>query len=312
MAIQYLGRAIPHDSSFTLDEAPRSFVFFESQGERAVDPLHLVDVGIFLWREQVLLTVEADTSHLWGYAAELLEDRSEPHPSHVEWLRRQITLGLIAPKGWNKNRPYPYRGLLVSAIYFQEAKRSCEQGNGQRACHLVTTAYYYLGMNTTPTNARKAWSKTVMRHAKETAGVRRSVLEALRLIGEKGTARSLRAAKDEVVKLFRTNEGMKKCLEQYVASTKSRVRHSADHDMFDRLRNMLDDWASPDHAPYPKIEQEFSRFKRSRPSERPSNPDLKTLTQSTNPFEQDFYFRTIDDLEDGGVSVTRLSRDGEV
>ena len=73
--------------------------------------------------------------------------------SWVEWLRYRITTGAFIPAQWKKRKPFPYKAVLISAIYFNEAKRLCDEGNLERAWHIIALAYYHLGLGSTSSTA---------------------------------------------------------------------------------------------------------------------------------------------------------------
>src|SRR5690348_2363518 len=87
--------------------APKTHVFYEYQGERAVDPLQLVMDGEVLWSEQAHNNLEHkhEVLRLWGDAEDLLAKPLETlTQSYVEWLRNQITLGVFDPKKSRKQK----------------------------------------------------------------------------------------------------------------------------------------------------------------------------------------------------------------
>ena len=125
---------------------PITHFFYEYQGEWAVDPSLLIENGITLWHEHIYTNEAHDNSHLWELAASIVEDREDtPMYSWAEWVRYRITTGAFVPEQWGNRTPYPYKGLLISAVYLQEARRICVEGQPDRAWHLIALAYYHLG-----------------------------------------------------------------------------------------------------------------------------------------------------------------------
>lgn len=140
----------PADPNF-----PKTHFFYEYEGERSIDPAVLVEHGILLWHEQIHANPIDDISPIWAFAATQLEKREEtPSHSYLEWLRQQVILNALVPESWNSLEPYPYKGLLISALYLQEARRLCREGESERVWHIVVLAYYYLGLNTVKSSSQ--------------------------------------------------------------------------------------------------------------------------------------------------------------
>jgi hypothetical protein len=120
------------------EREPITSFFFEHQGERLVPAGTLVNAGIELWLEQAYVNQLHDNRGLWRYAADLLRDRQpSSSPSHVESLRNRITLGGLVPPNWPPSKAFPYKGMLLSAIYFQEAEKALSEVKAERAWHLT-------------------------------------------------------------------------------------------------------------------------------------------------------------------------------
>jgi hypothetical protein len=56
---------------------PITHFFYEYRGERAVEPLLLIENGITLWHEHIYSNEAHDNSYLWGLAASIVEDRGD-------------------------------------------------------------------------------------------------------------------------------------------------------------------------------------------------------------------------------------------
>jgi hypothetical protein len=96
---------------------------------------------------------------------------------------------------------------LISAIYLQEAKRLCAEGQPDRAWHIIALAYYHLGLNTAPSTAQNTSRAAQLMHAGRTEKIRALVLAALDKIRKDESARSMEDAKDQVVELLRAKRG---------------------------------------------------------------------------------------------------------
>jgi hypothetical protein len=297
----------------TYSNAPKTHIFYEYQGERAIDPTLLVENGISLWHEQMLNIPEHDISHLWDYAKSLLASRQDTLVySYIEWLRYEITMGTIIPEKWDRRRPYPYKWMLISAIYFQEARKLCEEGNTDRVWHVVTMAYYQLGMNTNP-SLTQAMSKTAaIRHANDSEFKRAIVLAALDKIKEQNTAKSINEAKDKVLELIAGSKKVMEKLEELDASTSENTKHNKTNDALDRLRNTLDSWASP-KGPYPELASAFSRFSKRKTKTQSGaiRATSEELPRDELPAEYAHYMRIVSYLEEGYVLTAEISRQAE-
>jgi hypothetical protein len=299
--------------------APKTHVFYEYQGERAVDPLRLVMDGFTLWREQA----EDNTEHrrevlrLWDEAKTLLAKRHEtPTHSYVEWLRHQVTMGAMDPtkwQGWKKKRPYPYRGMLISAIYLQEAMALCEEGNVDRVWHIIAMAYYHLGMNTTPSASQIAAKRATKRHKEATEMRRALALVSLEVVRDqqekKRTIRNIEDAIDAVLDQIYSNPEVLAELEQVDALTPSKNKHDKTLDAIGRFRNLLSKWAYPNDT-HPDIAHAFSFFKQKKytPRTRNTGPDIPV-----SPIEPDVahYMRLVNFFEDGHILTCEISRNKE-
>lgn len=292
---------------------PVTHFFFEYQGERAVDPGTLIESGTSLWHENVLGNEVHDNRYLWQLAATLLDGRQEtPMYSWVEWLRYRITLGVLAPEGWDSQKPFPYKGLLISAIYLQEAWRICAAGDLTRISHIVAMAYYYLGLNTTASTLKNTSRAAQMMHAARSEKVRALVLAALNRIDLEGTASSIKQAKDQVVDLLRKkNKGwVRDCLNEFDTlvpeKTKGRKTGTQKNDVLDRLRNLLETWSLPS-GPYPDIAESFSRFNKRKPKADAGATTTSAVNVSVSIDKSDCFLSLVNVFEDGHVLTMKIS-----
>lgn len=291
---------------------PLTHFFYEYQGERSVDPLMLIDSGITLWHEHVYTNEAHDNSHLWDLADCLLNGRQDaPMYSWIEWLRYRITIGTLVPAQWNSRKPYPYKGLLISAIYLQEARRLCTQGDTSRAWHVIAMAYYHLGLNTAPTTLQNTARAAKVMHANRSEKVRALVLGALERIRRDGSATSIESAKDKVIELLREKESkIKDWLNEFETlvpqNTKGRTPSTLKNDVFARIRNMLDNWSLPS-GPYPDIAVAFSHFSKRKHRADSSSLNDRTTSEDVPIDDSEYYLRLINFLEDGQVLTVKLS-----
>ncbi|CAN4280806.1 hypothetical protein LJR125_003714 [Pseudoxanthomonas sp. LjRoot125] len=304
---------ISFQDSLTSGE-PLTHFFYEWQGERAVEPLLLIENGVTLWHEHIYTDEAYDNSYLWDLAKEIVEDHGDtPMYSWAEWVRYQITTGAFIPAQWDSRKAYPYKGLLISAIYFQEARRLCAQGNPERAWHLIALAYYHLGLNTGLSTRQNTSRAAKVMHAARTEKVRALVLGALDKVRRDGSARSMESAKDQVVELMREkHDQIKHWLNEFDTlvpeKTKGRTVAKQKNDVFVRIRNMLDNWSLPS-GPYPDIAEAFSHFskrKRTPPHAEAFNP--RATSENVPIDESDFYLRLINFWDDGTVLTVKVSR----
>lgn len=290
---------------------PLTHCFYEYQGERSVEPELLIENGVSLWHEHVDSDDVHDNSYLWAFATSLLENReATPMYSWIEWVRYQITLGSLTPPQWDSRKPYPYKGLLISAIYLQEARSLCEKGQAARAWHLVALAYYHLGLGTGSGTVRNTSRAAMLMHAARTEEVRALVLGALQKMRADESIRGLEATKDRVVEILRelgpkAQEWLARFDSLVPENTKGRSDAPIKNDVFDRVRNMLDTWAAP-AGPYPEIAEAFSHFKR---MSRASNPavGLRKTSGQLPADDSECFLRVINFFEDGGVLTIRIS-----
>ena len=295
--------------------APKTHIFYEYQGERAVDPLRLVMDGETLWWEQAHNNLEhkPEVLRLWDDAEALLAKRHEtPTHSYVEWLRNKVTMGYLDPKkSRKKKKPYAYRGMLISAIYFQEAKKLCAEDNADRVWHIIAMAYYHLGMNTTPSSTQLAARAARKKHEEVVETRRALALVSLEIIKEqqekKRTIRNIEEAKDEVIRLIYSNRNVLADLEQVDASSVNRDRNN---DALDRFRNLLDEWASP-NSPHPDIAEAFSFYGQKKYTPKTESSGPPDVPGSAIEPGTTHYMRLVNVFEDGHMDIDEISQGTE-
>lgn len=302
------------DIEIKYSSSPKTHFFYEYEGERSVDPSVLIASGVTLWHEQMLSNEVHDTSHLWAHACALLDARVDsPIYSHIEWLRYQITMGVIAPEKWDHSKPYPYKGMLISAIYFLEARRLCEEGREDRAWHVIAIAYYHLGINTTPTTTQSAANAALIKHAKRSEYLRALVMAFLKIVKEEDSAKSINDAIEEIIKLFENKPKAMAGLDEFDKSIPDNTKHEKENDALERLRVTLKNWAAP-KGPYPEIAAAFSHFRKRKGKSTDnltSTSNTRTTSAEVPVDESNYYMRLINILERGDVLTMKLSREEE-
>lgn len=297
---------------------PITHFFYEYEGERAIEPMLLLENGIALWHEHIYTNEVHDNSYLWELAGSIVKDPGEsPMYSWVEWMRYQITTGMFVPAQWGNQRPYPYKGLLISAIYLQEARRLCAESQPERAWHLIALAYYHLGLNTASSTAKNTSRAAQIMHAGRTEKIRAFVLAALDKIRKEESARSIESAKDQVVELLRKKRDehpIKDWLNEFDTlvpeSTKGRTSAKLKNDVLVRIRNMLDSWSLPS-GPYPDIAEAFSHFSKRKGGKIAPTPTDRTTSEGVPVDQSECYMRLISFMEGGEVLTIKLSRNDE-
>lgn len=268
---------------------PITHFTYEFEGPRAIDPSLLIKDGILLWHECVTAGEVHDNSYLWELAKKIIENPGPtPAYSWVEWYRYSIINGTFTPSKWRSKKPFPYKGLLISAIYLQEARRVYQEGESDRAWHLVTLGYYHLGQSTGSSTRANTARAAKHRHSDQSADVRELVLITLGAVATLGKASTVEAAKDQVAILLRkmsadvaeVREVLSNFDDAIPARTKGRTSGSHKNDVIDRIRNLLDTWSLPS-GPYPEIEQAFAQFsKRRSASPTVSDPSAPITTEA--------------------------------
>lgn len=265
---------------------PSTHFFYEYDGEREVLPGKMVSHAILLWHEQMLANPLDDTSHLWEFAASLLDQDELPAMcSRLEWLRFQVVIGGLTPDSWKSSDPYPYKGMLIAALYIQEARRLCEEEDPtHRLWHVISMAYYNLGLNSR-LSAKKTFAYYSVKDKAEDSEDRRVyVLEVLKRLQGNPKITSIEKAKDAVIDFICTHKNKDgelallaafEKLDRYVPEGN---KHNKDNNAMDRLRNTLDDWARP-NGPYPQMAEAFAAFRRKTSKTASSPPSAPRSTQ---------------------------------
>jgi hypothetical protein len=304
------GEGASFQNSLTSGE-PITHFFYEYKGERSVEPFTMLDNGITLWHEHIYTNGVHDNSYLWQLAARVLDDCPDtPMYSRVEWLRYNITIGKLVPDQWDKSKPYPYKGLFISAIYLQEAERLCMHGDSSRVWHILVSAYYHLGLNTALSTRQNAARAAKIKHASISEKMRAMVFSALEKIKQDGSANSIESAKRQVVELVRERQHerpIKDWLAEFDTLIPRRTKSEQNNDKFARLQNMLGDWCLPS-SPHPDIAEAFSHF--SSKTRRPKSRIVKERTSDAGvPIDDtDYYMRLISFMEDGSALTVKLSK----
>ena len=299
---------------------PATHFLYEFNGPRSVSPLVLINDGITLWHEAASTNEAYDISHLWGLAAQLLGNPGEPPMySWIEWVRYQVITGNLVPKAWPKGERFPHKGLLISAVYLQEARRLCADSQFERAWHLISIAYYHLGQGTASSTVKNTARAAKHGHAERSADVRELVLIALEKISRDGSATTVNGAKDQVEKLIRelnnkfpeVTEALSKFDESISEKTKGRSLATVKNDVISRVRNLLDTWSLPS-GPYPEIAEAFASFSKRRKRNATTAEALSSTTSEGIPLlpVDDFYIRFISHVGDDFDLVTKCSVDG--
>lgn len=295
---------------------PATHIFYEHQGERSVDPLFMIENGILLWNETVYTDQVHDNQYLWDLASQIIEMREEtPMYSWIEWVRYKIVTGAYTPKQWKSKKPFPFKGLLISAIYFHEARRMCEENQQDRAWHITVLAHYYLGLNSGLSALKNTSRAAMIKHAGITEKIRALTLAALDKIKLEQSADSIESAKKQVIEMLRA-ASKKKLTEHWIDefdtlvsdNTKGRNQAKDKNSVLMRIQNMLDSWCLPS-GPYPEIYEAFSHFnKRKRTQKKVSEQNSSTTDDKLPTHDESFYMRLINYREDGYTMTMKFSK----
>lgn len=170
--------------------------------------------------------------------------------------------GRLVPEPWEQDGPHPYAGLLVSAGYFNEAKRFLAASRTDAAWAALVQAYYHLGTNSSaPTSHESARNAATKKHAEDTRGLRECIVEILAELARDATIKSGAKARRRVVETLIASQDPKHkaALERYERSTKNNPNLS--EDISARLQDRLEEWSAP-KSRYPEITAAFAPFKR--------------------------------------------------
>lgn len=305
----------PADANF-----PRTHFFYEYEDERAVDPAVLVENGILLWHEQIHTNVLDDVSPLWAIAEAELDKRGQAYTnSDLEWLRMQVIINGLTPDFWNKLDPYPYKGLLISALYLQEARRLCRDGDTGRVWHIIALAYYNLGLNTVQSPSQAMALYAIKGRSEDTALKRAIVLEVLKRLEDDPKITDVSKAKRAVINFIQDYKNKKN---EYVLLDKLReldaeitedtlteeARCEADNRATSRLERALNSWASL-KGPYPEMAEAFAVFDRKKAalaSPDATEPAPGRTTGEAIEFETGYHTRIVNVLTNGKTLSLRM------
>ncbi|NJC00229.1 hypothetical protein GGR63_000116 [Xanthomonas sp. 3272] len=304
----------PADANF-----PKTHFFYEYEGERAVDPAVLVEHGILLWHEQIYANELHDVSPLWAFAEAELEKQGQAQThSDLEWLRQQVTVNALVPDSWNRLEPYPYKGLLIAALYLQEARRLCKVGDTGRVWHITALAYYNLGLNTTKSASHVFATYAAKEKADDSEYTRAIVLQVLKRLEDDKSITSVAQAKRAVIEFIQSYKDKKGTrvllseLEKLDRLKPKRAKRSKTNGAIDRLENTLNAWAGR-KSPYPEMAEAFAAFDRTNPpsasSEPPTSGPARTTSESFEFETADYHTRIFNLLANGDVVSLRLGHD---
>ena len=296
-------------AQLSADQSPKTHILYEYEGERAIEVDVMIENGIFLWHDLIHAGELDDISPLWNFAGRLLESTSRATPQSItDYLRQQIILEAILPDGWDYKKFRAYKGTLISAIHFLEARRLSAAGEVDRAWHVTTTAYYYLGIGTTMSASRFLAQASARSHDEDTEYQRSLVLWILDQIRSDKRVTSIEKAKDAVISFIRKREKLQSEFEKLDRLSYS-PKHKDEHDALDRLRNTLDDWAKP-KGPYPEMANAFAAFKRKGKAD--TVAQLSTAPRGTAEdivfAKPDYYLRILNALKNGDFLTMKVSR----
>lgn len=256
----------------------------------------LLDNGVRLWKEEADARSKAgmDLKRLWTYASTLMDinrGRSdheafkrmlyEEH-GHSEIAKEYFEKEYVPPKAstyemlvisnnlvpdyWKHESYFPHRGLIISALYFHESRNHLASDDHASAWASLTMAYYYLGMNSSPTTAQESASEAARtKSANISERLRSLVVEVARSIPKDGSIKSASKAIDYVVEIIEKNGEYKEILLEFdsktPAGTKKPKRGNVPNEPSYRLRNNLETWMAASSR-YPEIVEAFAPFRR--------------------------------------------------
>jgi hypothetical protein len=266
------------------DDEPPSYFFFEQLGERSVSQSTLIECGVDLWGQAAR---HYAVEELWDYAQELLESAEESLGfSKAEQLRLSVICGETVPPDWKDGASFPFKGLLVSAVYFKEAHRALSGPMPDRAWHLIATAFYHLGVNSTESPQMAQSRVRAQENGAATLEIRVLTGYALDWVIKNHSPVSKSRAKELVYDWLETFE--QKHPEVFLtAADKMGIKTSLppkqrSAEALEKALALLHTWALP-QGPYPEISRKFSeassaatkppKAKSSRMKLEPQKPD---------------------------------------
>lgn len=255
-----------------VDEPPTYFIY-EQLGERVVEPQTLIDSAVDLW---VQCASDYGVTELWEIAQELLDaQETSPEFSWAEHLRLSIITGSTVPRGWKDSSSFPFKGLLISAIYLKDAYRTLSSAIPERAWHLIAIAYYHLGLNTIESELMAQARKRAEKNAAVTEEARALVFATLDWVAKNKSAKSIAEAQEMVYeRLVEKAEAIDELLIAYADKAKidptlpTTVRR---FEAIERIANLMRDWALPT-SPFQDIARKFAQFNQRKGAQGPANP----------------------------------------
>jgi len=191
------------------------------------------------------------------------EDHAEPRAMNFEPL---ILNDNLKPNYCKNDSSFPHKGLMISALYFHESKNHLAKNARDDAWSSLTMAYYYLGMNSSPTTVQESASDAARTKSANIGDRLRSlIVEVTRSIPKDGSIKSASAAINLVVEIIENNTRYKEILLEFdsktPAGTKKPKLSKVPSEPSDRLRNNLQTWMATSSR-YPEIVEAFAPFKR--------------------------------------------------
>jgi hypothetical protein len=255
-----------------VDEPPTYFIY-EQLGTRAVEPQTLIDSAVDLW---VQCASDYGVTELWEIAQELLDaQESSSEFSWAEHLRLSIITGSTVPRGWKDSSSFPFKGLLISAIYLKDAYRTLSSAIPERAWHLIAIAYYHLGLNTTESELMAQARKRAEKNAAVTEEARALVFATLDWVANNRSAKSIADAQEMVYeRLVEKAEAIDEPLLAYADKAKidpALPRAARRFEAIMRITTLMRDWALPT-SPFQDIARKFAQFNQRKGALSPANP----------------------------------------
>ena len=295
------------------DDEPPSYFFFEQLGERSVSQSTLIGCGMDLWSQAAS---HYAVEELWDYAQELLESAEEPLGfSMAEQLRLSVICGEIVPPDWKDAASFPFKGLLISAIFFKEAHRALSGPMPDRAWHLIATAFYHLGVNSTESPQMAQSRVRAQENGAATVEIRALTGYALDWVIKNYSPVSKSRAKELVYDWLETFE--QKHPDVFLAAAdKMGIKTSLppkqrSAEALEKALALLHTWALP-QGPYPEISRKFAEASsvRTKPPQAKSTQVRLEPLKSDEPGSDESRPEIISVMPDGGVVRLRAAASG--
>jgi len=293
-------------------DEPQSYFIYEQLGERVVGPDTLIDNAMDLWFQ---CAFDYDVAELWDVAQELLDsNRSSPEVSWPEHLRVSIIMGSTVPRAWKDASSFPFKGLLISAIYVKEAYRALRSPMPDRAWHLIALAYYHLGLNTTESELMAQARKRAEKNAAITEEARALVVAAVDWVAKNRNPRSIAEAQELVLgRLVEKEQSIEEFLLLYADKTnidKSLSMSQRRSEALDRIGDRMREWALP-RSPFPEISRRFAQFNQRKATEGTPSPTTESLQHDDSDKRMHVSGLALEIVSvrgDGLVQTTRISK----